>query len=537
MGSVQSGVSTTASERLRRIEAVTDVALVHLDLPEMLVELLARVREVLDVDTAAVLLIDNTTGELVATATAGIEEEVRQGVRVPIGIGFAGRIAAEVKPVVIEDVDHSDVYNPILREKGIRSLLGAPLVVEGRVTGVIHVGSLTTRVFDAEEIHLLEMVASRVALAVEVRRSSVERAAAAALQRSLIPSLLPKVPGLELCARYLPADEGGVGGDWYDVFDLPGGRLGVVMGDVVGRGLTAAVVMGRLRSALRAYALEVSDPAVVLERLDRKLQHFEPGQMTTVLYGVVDPALTAMEISSAGHPLPVIAVPDGASSLIEAPVDPPLGVSFDRRRRKTTIELPRGSVLALFTDGLVERRGEPIDRGFERLRAVLTPDSAEQACRAAIAALYPKTGWPDDAALLVVRRADEADEEHLLVEVPAVPGSLKHIRAAIRRHLAALGVSDSKAIDVLLGVGEATANVVEHAYGPRGGNVEVRVVHTPPDVVATIRDTGRWRSPRGDDRARGITIMRRCADQFSIKRTVDGTEVTLRFRIGQLKPS
>jgi sigma-B regulation protein RsbU (phosphoserine phosphatase) len=404
VASTDSGERASAVERLRRIESVIDAALVRLDVEALLDELLVRVRDALEVDTAAVLLIDEASESLVATAASGIEEEVRQRVRVPLGAGFAGRIAAEVKPRVIEDVATADVYNPILRETGIRSLAGAPLVTEGRVIGVIHVGSLTTRRFGPEDVDLLEKVAGLVALSVEARRSNVERTAAAALQRSLIPTRLPAVPGLELAARYLPADEGGVGGDWYDVFILPDGRIGVVMGDVVGRGLGAAVVMGRLRSALRAYALEVPDPAEVLERLDRKLQHFEPGQMTTVLYGVIDPTLSTVEIASAGHPLPMFALPGATPALVEADVDLPLGVAALGRRRKTTIELPPGSVLALFTDGLVERRGESVDVGLGRLAAALTSESADQNCTAVVAALVPKGGWADDAALLVIRR-------------------------------------------------------------------------------------------------------------------------------------
>src|SRR5918994_6006374 len=161
------GVRTAAKERLRRLKSVTDAALTNLDVEALLAELLVRVRDVLDVDTAAVLLIDQETGDLVATAASGIEEEVRQGVRIPMGAGFAGRIAAEARPIVLEDVDHADIYNPILRKKGIRSLLGAPLVIEGRVIGVIHVGALSPRRFDPEEVDLLQMVASQLALAVE----------------------------------------------------------------------------------------------------------------------------------------------------------------------------------------------------------------------------------------------------------------------------------------------------------------------------------------------------------------------------------
>jgi signal transduction protein with GAF and PtsI domain len=255
-------------ERLRRIEAVTDTALAHLGVEALLVELLDRVRDLLEVDTAAVLLLDPSGQYLVATAARGIEEEVRQGVRIPLGKGFAGRIAATRSPVILEQVNHSNVLNPLLREKGIRSLLGVPLMSGGEALGVLHVGSLTSRRFTVEETELLQLAADRVALATQARQVQVSRTAAATLQRSLLPAKLPAVPGLEFASRYAPGGGGEVGGDWYDVFDVPSGHIYVVVGDVAGRGIDAAVAMGRLRTALRAYALQTSDPAELLARLD-----------------------------------------------------------------------------------------------------------------------------------------------------------------------------------------------------------------------------------------------------------------------------
>ncbi|HZA17271.1 MAG TPA: GAF domain-containing protein, partial [Pseudonocardiaceae bacterium] len=245
-------MSDVDDSQLRRIESVTDAALAHLDVEDLLGELLDRVRELLAVDTAAVLLLDSSGQQLVVTAARGIEAAVRQGVHVPVGKGFAGRIAAEKQPVIIEKVDHTNVLNPILRERGLYSLLGVPLLISGTVTGVLHVGTLTPRRFTDNDVKLLQIVADRVAFATQSRRAEVERTAAAVLQRSLLPAQLPVVPGLELAARYVPAESGGVGGDWYDVFTLPSGWLCLVIGDVVGRGLGAADVMGRLRSALRA---------------------------------------------------------------------------------------------------------------------------------------------------------------------------------------------------------------------------------------------------------------------------------------------
>ena len=156
--------------RLERLEAVTDAALGYLELDELLAELLARTRELLETDTAAVLLLDETGTELVARAAVGLEEEVAQSIRIPVGEGFAGRIAAERRPMVLDDVDHADVLNPILREKGVKSLLGAPLTVSDTVLGVIHVGTLEPRLFTPGDQQLLELVASRAALAIEKAR-------------------------------------------------------------------------------------------------------------------------------------------------------------------------------------------------------------------------------------------------------------------------------------------------------------------------------------------------------------------------------
>ena len=298
--------SPSSEERLRRLEAVTDAALSKLGLEDLLAELLERTRDVLAADTAAVLLLDPSGTELVATAASGLEEEVRQGVRVPVGAGFAGRVAASREPIVIEHVDSTNVVNPILLAKHVVSMLGVPMIAEGHVIGVLHVGSRTERRFSADEVELLQLVADRAAAAAQARLSRLDRAATVALQRSLLPGRLPAISGLDVAARYVPGAEIGVGGDWYDVFVLPSGHVGIAIGDIAGNGLRAAVVMGRIRSALRAYALETDDPADVLTRLDRKIQLFEPDAMATALYAVMDPSRTHVTLSSAGHLPPVL---------------------------------------------------------------------------------------------------------------------------------------------------------------------------------------------------------------------------------------
>ena len=354
-------------------------------------------KEIIDADTAAVLLLDNSGRQLIATAASGLEEEVSQGVRIPVGAGFAGRIAAGRRPVILGHVDHSNVLNPILLDKGIRSLVGVPLLVHGAVIGVLHVGTVHDRVFTADDAALLQLAADRAALAVQSLRSREDRAAAAALQRSLLPSALPVVEGVEIAARYVPG-AGQVGGDWYDVFPLPSGELGVVVGDVAGSGLGSAVVMGRMRSALRAYALEFPDPADVVRKLDQKMQYFEGEVMATVSYALLDPASGRLRISSAGHFPPVIAAPGRRGALAEIAVDAPIGITDAPRRQVTTLALVPGAVLCFFTDGLVERRNKPLDDYITRLCETVSPAPPESVCASVMGAWWeastPETTSP-----------------------------------------------------------------------------------------------------------------------------------------------
>jgi len=389
--------------RLRAIQAITDAALSRLDDRELLTELLDRTRDILRADTAAALLLDFSSGQLIATAAAGLEEEVRQGVRIPVGRGFAGRIAAEHRPVILDHVDHTTVLNPILLDKGIRSLMGVPLVAGGRVIGVLHVGSLLPRQFTSEDVELLQLAADRAAAAVQSITAQADRVAVTSLQRSLVPSALPAVAGAEMAARYVPGS-GVVGGDWYDVFTLPSSELGVVMGDVAGSGLAAAVIMGRMRSALRAYALETRDPAEVLSRLDRKMQHFEPDALATVLYAVFDPALDQMDVCLAGHFPPVIAYPGRPAELASIAKGLMIGVAPAARRPVTSVPITPGALLCFYTDGLIEKPGELIDIGLERLRREVVAESPEAACAAIMGALVGNEPTRDDIALLVIRR-------------------------------------------------------------------------------------------------------------------------------------
>ncbi|WIX92673.1 GAF domain-containing SpoIIE family protein phosphatase [Amycolatopsis sp. DG1A-15b] len=397
--------SLDAQNRLQQLEAIIGAPAEHLGLTELLTETLRRLRDAMAVDTATVLRYQANGRQLVATAAAGIEEEVHQGVRVPVGSGFAGRVALERAPVILDHVDESTVVNSLLWERGLRSMLGVPMVAGNELVGVLHVGSVVPRQFGEPEVATMQLLADRLAMAIQVEALEENRTATMALQRSLLPSSLPEVPGLDFGARYVPGAETGLGGDWYDLFSLPGDRLGVVMGDVSGHGLDAAVIMGRLRSALRAYALDCESPAEVLAKLDRKANHFEHGAMATVAYGIIGPAREALTLSLAGHLPPVLALPGEAGRLVEVPPDPPIGLTIGEPERRTTvIDLPPESVLVLYTDGLVERRDRPVDVGMRQLAEAVRAGEPERVCAQVMATMIGHRAAQDDVALLALRR-------------------------------------------------------------------------------------------------------------------------------------
>ncbi|WP_207938651.1 PP2C family protein-serine/threonine phosphatase [Actinomadura darangshiensis] len=391
------------TRKLENIQSVTHPAFTHMDVDEFLNSMLERVSEVLAVDTAVVLLLDKPGRLLVATAARGIEEEVSQAAHVPLGRGFAGRVAAERRPIHIPDVPSADLFNPLLVRKGLRSLLGVPLIGGGTLVGVMHIGTLDPRRFTADEEEFLQIAAAQTALAVQSLLSHAERAGALELQRSLIPSTLPDIPGVEMAARYRPG-QAIVGGDWYDVFTLPSGHIGIVMGDVAGHGFPAAVIMGRMRSALRAYALETADPAEVLHRLNRKMMHFEPDATATVLYAVCDPRLDRVRVSSAGHPPPVLALPDSPARALDLDFDVLIGLDEVIPRRTTTVALPPGALLCFYTDGLIERRDNSLLDGIDRLCEAAYAGPPEDVTAAVMADLIGKEPAQDDVAVLLMRR-------------------------------------------------------------------------------------------------------------------------------------
>lgn len=510
----------------------SDPELSELSLEALLTELLVRIQEALKVDTVAILLYETDSNQLVARAANGIEEEVEQGVRLPLGQGFAGRIAAERVPIFIPDVNHADVLNPILREKGIASLLGVPLIVEGELIGVLHVGSLTPRTFGQDDVAVLQMAAARAAPAIERARLFAEleheHDVSMVLQRSLLPQRLADVVGVNVAARYLPAREE-VGGDWYDVFELPRGRVGVVIGDVVGHGIAAAALMGRLRTALHSYAIEGHGPGRTLELVDRFVQSLNESAMATAAYAVFDTYTSTLQYSTAGH-LPPLVISGSGVRMLEVTPAPPLGAFPYGRCPEHELSLESGEMLLLYTDGLVERRGVALSAGIDVLAtAVSAAQTPEDACTLAVAKLVPPEGLRDDVAIVALQNAAVPSELNLTL--PAEPKTLAHARRILRRWLNERGADEGDVAEITIAVSEACANAIEHAYAPSPATFELHARARDGEITFTIRDGGRWRPPRGQNRGRGLSIIVAAMDDVQIDRTAEGTEVVMRRRI------
>lgn len=378
--------------------------LTHVPADELVLVLLRHARERLDADTVAVLIVDGSGTQLLAHCSEGLEDEIRQGFRLPIGAGFAGQIAATRKSATLDEVTSGNVVNQLLLDAGITRMAGVPLLSGSRLVGVLDVGARVREPFDADDLAVLEAIGTQVATALVVEWSRNEKRAAQVLQRSLLPTRLPSVEGMEFAARYVPASGQGVGGDWYDAFTLPDGRLALVVGDVVGHGLPAAIVMGRLRSVVRAYAFEYDDPAEVLVRVARKFDHFEPGQMATMLLAQFPSSHDTITLASAGHPPPVLVAPGREPEFVRLQAAPPIGVRGGVRPVNATVAMPADATLMCFTDGLFERRTVPFDHALDQVRLAARPGPVDSAVSAVMSQMIGGHQVEDDTALVAVRR-------------------------------------------------------------------------------------------------------------------------------------
>ena len=523
------------TELVSGMQLLVDAALASRSLDDIVADLVARVRDVLDADAATIFLAEEDEQLRIGASSLGTApDEVDP---FPFGDGFAGRVAQRRQPLLAQSPDPADLGDPGMRALDVDSLIGVPLLADAEVTGVLVACASPPRRFTADDLSLLRLAADRVGLAIShARLYERERRIAETLQRSLLPENLPRLPGLGVAARYLPAqDDADVGGDWYDVIPIGGGSVGLVMGDIAGKGLEAASMVGRLRSALRAYALEGHDPAKVVDKLNRLVwTESERSQMATLLYVVVDPAEGVVRWVNAGHPPPLILDGDGAPRYLEGGSSVPLGVLPFPSFRERTAELAPGSTILLYTDGLVETPGAHIDDGMARLASLVRdgPEDPEALCDHIVGALVPAQGTSDDVALLGLRNVPMSDR--FTVQLASAPEALSSMRSLLRRWLRHVGAGDQEIADITTACGEAATNAIEHA-GPVGGRpFEVSGRLRGGEVQLAVRDFGAWRDPRDGDQGRGLSLMRALMDTVEVAPAPDGTTIWMRHQLREI---
>jgi len=524
-----------ATKRVRDLQWITDAALPHVGLQELLDQLLNRIVSVFGADQGAILLRGDEGSRLEVRASRGVSPDLGRDFYRSIADRLAGRLALSRRPVTLERNEASGALESLLASADMQSVLGLPLILDRQLLGVLYVGTRTRRPFSEDDAALLQLVGDRVALAVDrARLFEQERHIAETLQRSLLPEQLPQIPGMDVAVRYLPAGAGmEVGGDWFDMFELGDRRVVLAMGDVVGRGVRAAALMGKLRTSLEAYAFDGRSPQEVVERLHALMERQHRAEMATLLYVAIEPDRESAELASAGHMPLLIRGANGEARFVGRDASPPLGALPFVRFEASRVDVESGCALLLFTDGLVEVRGTSIELRLEELRRTVEagPSDPEALCDAVLAQMLGHEEPQDDVALLVLN-VSPLPAQGFTLDLPAEPEALSSVRQALERWLSEAGTSRRDAHAIKVACGEACANAIEHAYRPGDAAFRIEASRRDSEVVITVRDFGGWREPRGTDRGRGLPLMEALMDSIQIDPSSKGTTVQLRRRLG-----
>ena len=435
------------------------------------------------------------------------------------------------------------------RAYGIHSAMVVPIKARGTTLGIaVFTRHQRPEGFDNEDLLLAEEVTGRAAVCLDnALRYSQERATALTLQHSLLPQRLPRQVAVEVAGRYLPSDvHGGVGGDWFDLIPLSGARVALVVGDVVGHGIHASATMGRLRTAVRTLADLEMQPDELLAHLDDIVgRPFDrdpavDGQVdadvgATCLYAVYNPANRSCSMARAGHPPPALVLPDGGVEVLDVPAGPPLGVGgLPFENFETT--LPEGSLLALYTDGLIESRGGDIDAGLAALREQLSQpaDSLEDLCDAVLGALLPPT--PADDVALLIARTRVLDRGHVASwEFPADPVVVKEAREAVAAQLTEWGLDEARFTTEVV-VSELVTNAMRHGSGPIGLRMilEDSLICEVSDGSSTFPHLRR--AHMFDEGGRGLLLVAQLSERWGTRPTETGKVIWSDQTIPHLQP-
>ncbi|MFF6994803.1 SpoIIE family protein phosphatase [Streptomyces sp. NPDC008313] len=445
------------------------------------------------------------------------------------------------RPVLVEHLAVADGWraqNPERAQRvieyGIHSMISAPLQARGQLLGVVEFWRSEQDPFEPDDLSPAEELAARAAVCIDnARRYTREHTTAVTLQRSLLPGTLPELSALEVGHRYLPA-RAGVAGDWYDVIPLPGARVALVVGDVVGHGLHAAATMGRLRTAVHNFAALDLPPDELLMHLDDLITRIDEDAAAegnteavtgaTCLYAIYDPVSGRCVLARAGHPGPALVTPDGSVTFPDIPVAPPLGAGGGLPVETAALRLAADSRLVLYTDGLVEARGRDIDVGLDTLREALagtdgaTPDDT---CRAVLDAML-RTGSSDDVALLVARTR-LLDPEHVAEwEVPTDPAAVPRIRAEATRRLESWGLGEAVFTTELI-LSELVTNAIRYGKTP----ISLRLLRDRGSLICEVGD-GTSTSPHmrratlTDEGGRGLFLVAQLSRRWGTRYTDRG---------------
>ena len=428
------------------------------------------------------------------------------------------------------------VYEAGDRNEDMQSIVVSPMTVDSKHFGTMTFSSREAAAFDRIDRKIFNWLAMRVAISLHtVGTFTREHRVADRLQRALLPQSFPEVAGMSFGGAYRPAGaEAAIGGDWYDAFALPDGRIAISIGDVAGHGLEAAVIMGEVRQALRAAAVGADKPSAVLDAVNDVINLRESISMVTAIFGFYDPLHCIFRYAAAGHPSPIIATPDGYAQFLPGG-GMPLGASDSVGAPDWTFTLPPGAQVVLYTDGMIEYDRD-LDAGEERLLeavcAELAAGKGGDPAKAIQERIFRHTANKDDAATLTLTRSKTGYPNICLV-FSALPLISALVRSTLRQLCATLSMDSDLEFDLLVAVGEAIANAVEHAYGDQQtGLVEITTHHDDGRFTVRVDDFGRWRPfVKRDERGRGIPLMHALVDGVQIKSTQTSTSITLTINL------
>jgi anti-anti-sigma factor len=533
-----------ANDRLHRLQATTAALARALTPGEVAATAAQQGADALGAATAWVALMDRSGRALELAHSSGHPVQTLERFRLlPIDAELPlAHAARTLTPLWLESA--REIFGRFPRFAEVRPQAQAaallPLVADGAAVGAIGLVFDEPHAFGpGDRDYLLALTRLCGQALGRARRYQTEHDVASTLQQALLPEELPPADGLELAVRYLPAAAGTeAGGDFYEAIELPAGRLGLAVGDVVGHGPAAAAAMGQLRSALRAYALEGRPPARVLQLLGRYADGVMGARGATVVYAVLDPPSGELRYACAGHPPPLVLTAGGETRFLSGGRGVPLDRTLTYRYQEAVARLEPGATLVLYSDGAVERRGESLDVGLERLATAASAAAGsvpEVLCARLLDALFADVAPRDDVALLAARLGRPAVAP-LRLRLPAEATQLRGMRAALRAWLAGAGVGPGDGELVVLAAGELAANSIEHAYAPgEPGEVEVELSRDREGTLTLlVRDAGRWRPPPADpgERGRGLAIVRALMHAVDVDDGASGSSVSARFQPG-----